>query len=276
MNDDAIKPCIAFLTGFLLSVPVAAAQPVELPAKQDFHIYLLMGQSNMAGRDTSGLNSQINDPRILALDADGEWRVARDPIHAKTGRIEPGVGPGISFAIAIQRQTPEVTIGLVPCGIGGTSIECWQKGKRCYDEAIARTRLVTGHGILRGVLWHQGESDSTSLSRAVAYEERLCRMIADLRRDLGVNHLPFVLGQVGEFLEPERFPHAATVRKAIRQVANSRQRVGYAGSEALCDLGDNLHFSAEASQELGRRYARAMGQLLDAEAKQHQAVSVTQ
>jgi hypothetical protein len=43
------------------------ATPATPPAKDVFHIYLLMGQSNMVGRDTVPVAAQVDDPRILAL-----------------------------------------------------------------------------------------------------------------------------------------------------------------------------------------------------------------
>src|SRR2546425_10400613 len=63
--------------------PVAATPPTN---KDSFHIYLLMGQSNMAGRDTRTPPSQVENPRVLAFNADSQRGVAQDPIHPKEGR----------------------------------------------------------------------------------------------------------------------------------------------------------------------------------------------
>src|SRR5947207_2306397 len=107
--------------------PTSTAATVSPPAKKDsFHIYLLMGQSNMAGRDTRGLAAQTTDPRVLAMTPEGQWVVAKDPIHQKDGRTEPGVGPGISFGLAMIKANPGVIIGLVPCAVGGTPLKRWQ------------------------------------------------------------------------------------------------------------------------------------------------------
>src|SRR5437764_11524032 len=97
-----MKPMMVLLAGVLSCTGLRAQQPavnaspvprlVTPPPKQKFHIYLLMGQSNMVGRDVRSLASQLDDPRLLALNHDDQRVVARDPIHFVT-RIPPGQGP---------------------------------------------------------------------------------------------------------------------------------------------------------------------------------------
>lgn len=230
------------------------------PAKESFHIYLLMGQSNMVGRDTRTLASQADDPHVLALSPDGRWAVARDPIHAQVGRIAPGAGPGIPFALEMLKADPQVTIGLVPCAVGGTQLRRWVKGGDLYEQAVSRAREASQDGRIKGVLWHQGEADTSKKENAETYGARLTQMFSDLRQDLGVPDLPIVVGQLGDFLTltPEKNPYAETVRAAIRHVPELMPGVGYADSAGLGDKGDKLHFSADAQRELGARYAKAM------------------
>ena len=242
--------------------PVPA--PVTPPAsKEVFHIYLLMGQSNMAGRDTRTLAAQVDNPRVLALNADGQWVVARDPMHAKEGRTEPGAGPGIPFALGMLAADSKVTIGLVPCAVGGTPLRRWVKGADLYGKAVTRAKAAAETGVIKGVLWHQGETDTSKKENAESYQDRLTRMFKDLRTDLGQPELPIVVGQLGEFLAltPEKYPYAETVRTAIRQMPAALPGVGYANSAGLGDKGDKLHFSADGAKELGARYAKAMREL---------------
>lgn len=242
-------------------VPKASVTP---PAnKEAFHIYLLMGQSNMAGRDTRTLAAQVDNPRVLALNADGQWVVARDPIHAKEGRIEPGAGPGIPFATEMLKTDPKVTIGLVPCAVGGTPLRRWVKGGDLYENAVRRAREAAKAGVISGVLWHQGESDTAKKENADSYQARLVQMFKDLRQDLGLPNLPIVVGQLGDFLAltPEKNPYFETVRTALKAMPQSLPGVGYADSAGLGDKGDKLHFNAEAQKEFGARYAKAMQEL---------------
>lgn len=240
---------------------------VTPPAQKDrFHIYVLMGQSNMVGRDTSGLASQVDNPRVLALNADGQWTVARDPIHPQVGRIAGGRGPGIPFTQEMLKSAdPGVTVGLVPCAVGGTPLRRWTKGKGgdLYEKAVSRAKIAAEAGIIKGVLWHQGESDTEKQENAESYEARLTQMFKDFRTDLGQPDLPIVVGQLGEFLAmtPTKYPYENTVRAAIQHVPSVLPHVGYADSAGLGHKGDQLHFSADAQKEMGARFAKAMQEM---------------
>ena len=238
-----------------------AAAPSVLPAKEKFHLYLLMGQSNMVGRDTRTLADQVDDPRVLAVNADGVWVIARDPIHAQNGRIAPGVGPGISFGRSMAAASPGVSVGLIPCAVGSTPLRRWEKGGDLYQIALDRAKAAERVGTLRGVLWHQGEADAAKQANAESYEHRLVRMIDDLRRDLGRPDLPVVVGQLGDFIRVEKLTSVDTVRRAIKAVAGDERRVGFVDSAGLTDKGDALHFDAASQAELGRRYAAEMTRL---------------
>jgi hypothetical protein len=218
-----------------------------------------MGQSNMAGRDIRGLAAQTTDPRVLAMTPEGQWVVAKDPIHQKDGRTEPGVGPGISFGLAMIKANPGVTIGLVPCAVGGTPLKRWQKKSGdLYERAVNREKLAAQSGEIKGVLWLQGESDTDKQPSAERYEAGLSQMLQDLRADLGQPNLPIVVGQIGEFLPQDKHPFVDTVRAAIRTIPGKVPHTGYADSTGLGDQGDKLHFDAQGAREMGARFAKAM------------------
>ncbi len=216
----------------------------------------------MAGRDTRGLASQTTNPRVFAMTVDGQWVLAKDPIHQKDGRTEPGVGPGIPFALEMLKANPTVTIGLVPCAVGGSPLKRWQKGGDLYERAVTRARLAGQAGVIAGVLWHQGETDSDKQPWANSYEGRLSQMFKDLRNDLGLPNLPIVVGQIGDFLTQEKHPYVDTVRAALKKISADVPNVGYADSAGLVDLGDQLHFSEESQKQMGAHFAKAM-QALD-------------
>jgi Carbohydrate esterase, sialic acid-specific acetylesterase len=248
-------------TGLPAQQPVQSAAPaprvVAPPAREIFHIYLLMGQSNMVGRDTRSLASQVDNPRVLALNSENKWVVAREPIHADA-RIPVGQGPGIPFALEMLKADPQVTLGLVPCAVGGTPLSRWVKGADLYEACVARAKLAAREGSIDGVLWHQGEADTTNEANADTYEPRLVQMFKDLRVDLGRADLPIVAGQMGPFLDPAKYPYVDTVRAAIRHMPADLPHVGYADSAGLEDRGDKLHFSADSQLVFGARYAKAM------------------
>lgn len=98
----------------------------------NFYIYVAMGQSNMAGRGkVDGKYSRMKHRRVFMLDKDQKWVKAMHPVHFDKPQIA-GVGPALSFGIEMAKAHKGKKIGLVPCAVGGTSIQHWKPG--AYDE----------------------------------------------------------------------------------------------------------------------------------------------
>jgi hypothetical protein len=232
-----------------------------MTADTSFHLYLLIGQSNMAGRGQVAAIDREVHPRVLALDSAGQWQPAADPIHFD--KPIAGVGPGPTFGKVMAQSNPSVRIGLIPCAVGGSPIAAWQPGctyhetgSRPYDDAVSRTRLALTRGVLQAILWHQGESDSEP-GEAELYEDRLVALVAMLRSDLRQPDSPFVVGTLGDFFVSDN-PAARTVNAALRRVPLRVRRAACVEATGLAHGGDGLHFSAQAARELGRRYAQTL------------------
>ena len=233
-----------------------------MPSRDEtFRTFLLIGQSNMAGRGVVGLQDIEIHPRVFALNRDCEWAPAVDPIHFD--KPIAGVGPGLTFGKIMADQDSFIRIGLIPCAAGGSPITVWQPGchweQTCsvpYDDAVRRARFAMSQGALKGILWHQGESDSYE-QKADLYEDRLIALIKALRADLDMPDVPFIVGTLGDFFV-ENCPPARRVNQALQRVPQRVERVACVTASGLGHLGDQLHFSAEAAHELGARYAAAM------------------
>lgn len=251
---------ICCLLVFVASV-ACGEENVVLPAKKDFHLFLLVGQSNMAGRGQVAAQDQIVHPRVLTLTKDQQWKHAVDPIHFD--KSVAGVGLGRTFGIVVAEAMPEVTIGLIPCAVGGSPIAAWQPGgyhtqtkSHPYDECLQRAKVALQAGTLKGILWHQGESDSNE-GRAEVYEEKLHELVQRFRRDLDAPNVPFIVGQLGQFEERPWSDQRKRVDQAHRSLPTKVDHTAFVSSEGLGHKGDEVHFSAEACRELGRRYAEA-------------------
>jgi len=114
-------------------------------------------------------------------------------------------------------------------------------------------------GVLKGILWHQGEGDSNEVD-AERYEERLIALIRSLRADLGVPDVPFVCATLGDFVVA-RNPWARIVNQALERLPDRVERTACVDAGGLKHKGDELHFDAASARELGKRYARAMVRL---------------
>lgn len=234
---------------------------VKLPPKAKLKIYLLMGQSNMAGRGVPGNEDLTPHPRVFVFTRSNHWEIATEPINSGEPKKTPGVGPGLAFGKAMAGANPGIVIGLVPCAVGGTPLSRWVRGADLYSNAVVRARAASEFGTIAGIIWHQGESDSGAKTNADTYGERLTKMIRDIRADLKAPRLPFVVGQIGEFLydrEGNPVPFAREVNATLAELPKKVLFTGCALSKGLADKGDLLHFSSEAQRELGKRYATEM------------------
>jgi len=201
--------CLFFsmaVPGWAWEQPGRSQPNAELPAKEKFHLFLLAGQSNMAGRGKVTQEDRTPHPRVLMLNQENRWVPAVDPLHFDKPNIV-GVGLGKTFGIEIAEANPNITVGLIPCAVGGSPISTWEPGafykvtkSHPYDDALRRAREALKAGTLKGILWHQGESDSKP-DRAPVYEDKLHALIARFRKELNAPGVPFIVGQMGRFKE---------------------------------------------------------------------------
>jgi hypothetical protein len=248
-----------------LAAPSRGQEPTPPTPPESFHLFLLIGQSNMAGRGVVEAEDREPIPRVLMLDRAGTWVPAVDPMHFD--KPIAGVGLGRRFAARIADAHPGIVVGLIPAAVGGSHIDAWTPGgfdaatkTHPWDDAMARVKVAQASGTLKGVLWHQGESDSTP-ELAPAYGRKLAALIARLRQTLGAPDLPVIVGQLGSFVGAPWDEAKSMVDAAHRQLPVTVPRTAFVSSEGLTDKGDRLHFDSRSLREFGRRYADAYAQL---------------
>src|SRR5260370_683210 len=185
---------------------------------QPHDIFLLIGQSNMAGRGVVEEQDRQPIPRVFMLNKAMEWVPAMDPVHFDKPDI---AGVGLERFLEKMRAAADRTgwMGLVPAAFGGTSLEEWKAGGKLYEEAVRRAKFAMSSGKLRGILWHQGEADAGKKELASSYRQRFAAMIAQLRPDLGEAGLPVVVGQLGEILSAGASPRSPFPSGSAHQLA---------------------------------------------------------
>jgi hypothetical protein len=254
---------------FLLATTAFVAFADEPPAPQPpagagMQLFLLIGQSNMAGRGKVEPQDLVAHPRVWKLTKEDQWAPAVDPLHFDRPNVV-GVGLGKTFGetVADAAGNQDAHVGLIPCAVGGTSINKWNKGEKLYEEAVRRAKVAMKHGEIAGILWHQGESDSPTPEKRAGHAEKLERLIADLRADLNAPDVPFILGQLGEF-HAAKVPGTADMNAILTEFPKTHPTTACVESKGLTDSGDKTHFDAKSLRELGRRYADAYLTLLKA------------
>lgn len=224
-------------------------------ATEEMDIYLLIGQSNMAGRGpiTDDVRAPLERVFLFTGKPDNEWVPARNPLNIHStihrGAGMQKVGPGYGFARRMAEAQPAARIGLVVNARGGTAIAEWMPGTPFFADAVARTRQAAAHGRVRGILWHQGEGD---IGRAGTYLDSLATLIAALRQELNAPELPFVAGQLSEDV-PVRKPFN-TMLLALPEKVPFTAVVRSDGTRAF----DRTHFDTPSQLLLGERYAEEM------------------
>jgi hypothetical protein len=241
---------------------------VKAQQRADYDLYLLIGQSNMAGRGKISGAYVTEAPRhVVMLTKELQWVQAKHPLHFDKPKVV-GVGPGISFAEVMAKKRKRKTIALIPCAVGGTSIESWVPGgidkpthTHPYDDMLVRLQEAMKSGTLRGVIWLQGEADS-SPEKISSYLAKLQALIERLRAVAGDPQLPFVAGELGPFRSSFR-QFNVELRKLPQQVPYT----AVATSEGLIHKGDHTHLDAASATAYGKRFAEKMKALQSASHK---------
>ncbi len=227
--------------------------------------FLLIGQSNMAGRGDFGEVKPIRNPKCLML-RNGRWQPMNEPICFDRG-IEPvgkfGFHSGVSLAASFADRASEYFndyVGLIPCAEGNTSITEWQSGELLFDHAIALTKLAMRTSTLSGILWHQGENDSVSEISANNYYSLFMKMYNSLFDSLGIGKIPFIVGELGEFTAnypPAPCKYYKTVNASLHRIANEIPYGAIATAWGLTCRCDSVHFDSKSLRILGVRYFEA-------------------
>ncbi|XAR61927.1 hypothetical protein NMG60_11016481 [Bertholletia excelsa] len=241
---------------------VSPAEPAHSSCGQEKSVFILAGQSNMSGRGgvVNGtwdgvVPSECRPNRsILRLSAQLTWVETREPLHKDIDVNKTcGVGPGMAFANSVLEKDPSLgVIGLVPCAIGGTNISQWVRGSFLYNQTVQRAAAaVQSGGMIRAVLWYQGESDAENWEDADHYKGRLEKFFTDLRCDLGSPLLPII-----QVALASGGPYTEKVREAQLEIKMENVRT-VDGKGLALEPPELLHLTTPAQVQLGEMMADA-------------------
>ncbi|MFD2832950.1 sialate O-acetylesterase [Gramella sp. AN32] len=244
-----VYPPIFLLILLLVATPNVLAQQKSL--------FLLIGQSNMAGRgDYESLEDTLLIQNVFILNEKGVFEPAKNPLNRystirKTNNPDlQKIGIGQTFASGISEALQD-SVYLIVNAKGGTHIEKFLKGgdHAYYESIVNRTKNALKNNpelSLDAILWHQGESNSGNPSN---YLENLRTLIEDLRTDFDLPNLPVIVGQLGMWRD-----HYSEIRGLIRTIPSQIPNTFLVSSEGLTNK-DKAHFDTKSYKEFGKRYA---------------------
>ena len=260
--------------------------PIILSADPNFHIYLAFGQSNMEGNAKIESQDLANVPQrfkmMAAVDMPskgrikGNWYTAIPPLC----RENTGLTPCDYFGRELVNRLPaHITVGVINVAVAGCSIDMfdedksqwylstaadWLKniaalyGNHPYNVLVELGRKAQQEGVIKGILLHQGETNTGDQNWPNNVKKIYDRIISDLHLD--PNKVPLL---VGEVVNADSGGSCAYHNNIIANIPNVIPNSYVIKSNGLPSGGDGLHFSAQSYREFGKRYAETMLSILE-------------
>ncbi|BDU25773.1 acetylxylan esterase [Flavobacterium sp. GSB-24] len=226
-------------------------------SKSNTWVFVLAGQSNMAGRAKVSPLDTISSPRILTINKDGNLIKAREPLHDFEESMK-GLDCGVSFANEILAHANDsVNIILIPVAVGGSSINKWigdsiHRNIKLLSNFRDKLQMGANYGTVKAILWHQGESDATAQG-SKDYHLKLKNIIASFRSIADNQQITVITGHIGEFTDNK---YIKNINKAIDAVDSEDENVYTIPTDDFTNIGDNLHFDAPSQRKMGIRMAQ--------------------
>ncbi|MGD8779595.1 MAG: sialate O-acetylesterase [Ignavibacteria bacterium] len=267
---------LVFAGLFLLSMNLYAQN-------SNFYIFLCFGQSNMEGQGTIETQDTTVDSRFKvfqALDCSnlgrtkGTWYTAVPP----TCQCYSKLSPADYFGRTMVANLPDsITIGIVNVAVGGCDIRLFDKDiYQDYDSTYTESwfttkiedykgnpykylmdlaKLAQKDGVIKGILLHQGETN-TGQTEWLSYVKKIYYdMLTDL--SLNADSVPLLAGE----LVATEGSCCSSMNSIIAQLPNSIP-TAHVISSAGCPAQDEAHFNSEGYRKLGKRYALKMLSLI--------------
>jgi hypothetical protein len=239
--------------------PKNQEKPTFIPDKEDLWVFLLAGQSNMAGRGQVEPMDTIPDSRILSINKSGDLILAKEPLHFYEPSLT-GLDCGLSFGKELLKHIPDsISILILPTAVGGSSIAQWIGDSTYRNVALLtnfreKVQIGNTHGQIKGILWHQGETDSGKPETIEIYDRQLQKLISIFREEVKDPNLPIFIGELGAFSQtPENW---LAINGKIRDYLKTDSSAFLIETRELLDKGDRVHFDSEGQRTMGIRFGR--------------------
>lgn len=238
--------------------PKRTEKVTKLPKKKKTWVFIMAGQSNMAGRGQVEPQDTIPDERLLTINAKGELILAKEPLHFYEPNLT-GLDCGVSFGKTLLQHIPKnITVLLIPTAVGGSSIEQWL-GDSTYRKVQLlsnfkeKVKIGSEYGRIKAIIWHQGESNTNTERRISLHASRLTELFKIFRNITQNNNLPILLGELGSYSKNNTNWQLlnATLRDYVKNDKNS----ALISTQDLNHKGDDVHFDSEGQRKMGERFA---------------------
>ena len=271
------------LFSLLLMLPMMQLQAAVDP---NFYIFLCFGQSNMEGAakpEAQDLKSP--GPRFLLMPAVddaqrgrkmGEWCEAVPPLC----RPNTGLTPADWFGRTLVASLPDnIKVGVIHVAVGGIKIEGfmkdkmgdyfkneapgWMKGileaydNNPYERLVSLAKKAQQDGVIKGILMHQGESNTGDPDWAKKVQQVYDNLCSDLNLKPEEVNL-----YAGNIVQAGGQGVCIGCKKQIDELPKTLHTSQVISSDDCTNGPDRLHFDAAGYRELGCRYGEAVARSL--------------
>lgn len=251
----------------------------------DFHIYLCFGQSNMEGAGAIETIDRTVDSRFKVMEAvdcsnlgrtKGKWYTAVPPLT----RCGTGLSPVDYFGRTLIANLPaNVKVGVINVSVGGCKIELFDKvnyttyvssitetwlkniiaeySGNPYARLVEMAKLAQKDGVIKGILLHQGESNTGDSQWPTKVKGVYNNLITDLGLD--PTKVPLLAGEV---VHADQGGVCASMNTIIAKLPQTVPNSYVISSSKCTDQADNLHFNSAGYRKFGTRYAIKMLSLM--------------
>ncbi|HEY1788261.1 MAG TPA: sialate O-acetylesterase [Verrucomicrobiae bacterium] len=266
--------CLLLLAGLICFSASTFAQDTN------FWIFICFGQSNMEGYPGLEAQDQINvDTRFQMLAAvdfpkldrkEGQWYTAIPPLC----RPNNGIGPADYFGRTMVANLPSnIRIGVINVAVAGCKIEMFDKanylayatnqpswmksivkayGGNPYQHLVDMARLAQKDGVIKGILLHQGESNTGQKD----WPGKVKGVYDNLIQDLNLPpNIPLVAGEV---VNADVKGQCAAMNPIIDDLPQTIPSCSVVSSKGCACRSDHLHFTPAGYRILGTRYGEKM------------------
>lgn len=251
----------------------------------NFHIYLAFGQSNMEGQGDVGSQDKTVDERFQVLWAanngscsgktKGKWATAVPPLaHCQGAKLGPTDYFGRTM---VEKTDSKIKVGVIVVAVAGCSIQLFDKdgyanyarsqqswmtqrineyGGNPYGRLIEMAKKAQEDGVIKGIIFHQGETDAGDGQ----WPSKVKKVYDNIIKDLGLgNDVPFLAGEV---LRSGSSKGANNNIAKLPQQSKNFYVVSSEGFNQALGDGQNVHFTSQEYRDFGKRYAEKMIEVL--------------
>ena len=270
-----------------IALAACAATAVYAAPDPNFHIYLAFGQSNMEGQGDIGQQDKSVDDRFQVLWAadngscsgktKGKWSTAVPPLaHCQGAKLGPTDYFGRTM---VEKTDPQIKVGVIVVAVAGCSIDLFDKdnyksyvssqqnqswmiqrinayGGNPYGRLIEMAKKAQEEGVIKGIIFHQGETDAGNGQ----WPSKVKKVYDNIIKDLGLgSDIPFLAGEV---LRSGVSSGANNNIAKLPQQSKNFYVVSSEGFNQALGDGQNVHFTSQEYRDFGKRYAEKMIEVL--------------